>query len=51
MFSFMRCAAASLGIKKAMHIAHVLADVSSFGWAKSGVTSACQKAGSTLVPC
>lgn len=50
MSSSMRCAAASLGIKKAMYTAHVLADVSSFGCAKSGVTSACQKAGSMLVP-
>lgn len=49
MFSSMRCAAASLGIKKAMHTAHVLADVSSFGWAKSGVISACQEVDSTLV--
>lgn len=51
MFSSMRCAAASLGIKKAMYTAHVLADVSSFGCAKSGVISACQKVDSMLVPC
>lgn len=50
MFSSMRCAAASLGTKKAMHTTHVLADGSSFGCAKSGVISACQKAGSMLVP-